>query len=91
MYSSYEMHYVYVIRSVINPEKIYVGCTIDLEERIAAHNSGRSPHTEKYKPWKLIVYLGFQEKIAAIEFEKYLKSGSGRALIAKRFLLSDAE
>lgn len=51
-----------------------------------AHNSGGSIHTAKYRPWRLITYLGFQNKNTAIQFEKYLKSQSGRAFITKRFL-----
>lgn len=49
------------------------------------HNSGRSPHTEKYLPWELIVFLGFKSRTKAIGFEQYLKSHSGRAFAEKRF------
>jgi predicted GIY-YIG superfamily endonuclease len=49
------------------------------------HNEGRSVHTKKYKPWKVEVYLAFADKDHAIAFEKYLKSGSGRAFSAKHF------
>jgi predicted GIY-YIG superfamily endonuclease len=49
-----------------------------------AHNEGRSPHTSKYKPWKLVAYVGFCSADKAAEFEMYLKSGSGRAFANKR-------
>jgi len=80
------MHYVYLIQSLSFPDQIYIGCTQNIDQRLMHHNSGKSPHTNKFKPWKIIVYLGFAYKSCAIEFERYLKSGSGRAFITKRFL-----
>lgn len=50
------------------------------------HNTGGSPHTAKYKPWELVSSISFESKSKAIEFEQYLKSGSGRAFIKKRLL-----
>jgi putative endonuclease len=79
------MHYVYLIRSISRPDQTYVGCTENLEERLVAHNSSSSHHTKQYKPWKVVVSLSFEDKQRAIEFERYLKSGSGRAFAEKRF------
>ncbi|MBI2775590.1 GIY-YIG nuclease family protein [Candidatus Dependentiae bacterium] len=79
------MYYVYLIRSAQIPEKFYVGYTINLKERLETHNSGGSIHTAQYKPWILIMYLAFVEMKKAKEFEKYLKSQSGRAFAEKRF------
>jgi putative endonuclease len=45
---------------------------------------GRSPHTAKYKPWKLVAYVAFSNEEKALAFEKYIKSGSGRAFAEKR-------
>ena len=59
--------------------------TTDVKERLKTHNSGGSIYTAKYKPWKLIVYIGFLEKEKARKFEQYLKSQSGRAFANKRF------
>ena len=81
------MYYVYLIRSINYPEQIYIGYTTDLRERLVTHNNGGSVHTAKYKPWKLITYLGFADKAIALKFEKYLKSQSGRAFVKKRFLM----
>ena len=47
------MYYVYLIKSINFPDQTYVGYTADLKERLKVHNSGRSPHTAKYKPWDL--------------------------------------
>lgn len=81
------MHYVYVIQSINFADQIYIGCTEDLQKRLSNHNAGTTPHTSKYKPWEFIVFLGFKNKECAIEFEKYLKSGSGRTFIKKRFFI----
>jgi predicted GIY-YIG superfamily endonuclease len=80
------MHYVYILQSVHFPDQNYIGQTDDVNRRLYVHNTGGSPHTAKYKPWKLISSISFESKEKAIEFEKYLKSGSGRVLIKKRFL-----
>ncbi len=78
------MFYVYLIRSIKNPKKTYVGYTINLEERLEKHNSGGSVYTSDHRPWKLVVSLSFDSEIKALEFEKYIKSGSGYAFAAKR-------
>ena len=80
------MHYVYILRSLIFPDQIYVGCTINYKARLASHNSGKSPHTAKYKPWKMISCILFEDEIKAKSFEEYLKSGSGNAFMKKRLI-----
>jgi putative endonuclease len=42
-------------------------------------------HTSKYAPWQLIVTIAFTEKNKALKFERYLKSGSGRAFAKRHF------
>ena len=78
------MFYVYLIRSIVFCDQVYVGITEDLKKRLKTHNSGGSVHTAKYKPWELLVYMGFKNEVKARQFEKYLKSGSGRAFAKKR-------
>lgn len=80
------MYYVYILRSINYSDQIYVGCTQDLKKRLSNHNAGTTPHTAKYKPWQLEMYLAFENKDKAIDFERYLKSHSGRAFRDKRFL-----
>ncbi|NBX77761.1 GIY-YIG nuclease family protein [bacterium] len=80
------MHYVYILQSIDFPEQLYVGQTTDLDDRLQAHNSGRVVHTTKYKPWKIVTYLAFSNKSSALDFEKYLKSSSGRAFKYMRLL-----
>jgi len=50
---------VYIIRSVNFPEQEHIGATADLKRRLPEHNAGRSTHTAKFKPWKLVWYCAF--------------------------------
>ncbi len=79
-----KLYYVYLIRSIKFPDQKYVGFTEDVTARIKEHNRGGSIHAGKYRPWELITYHAFTDKKHAKAFEKYLKSGSGRAFAAKR-------
>ena len=78
------MKYVYILESVNFPSEIYIGLTDDLRKRLAAHNAGQSAHTRKFMPWRLVSYVAFSDETKAVAFERYLKSGSGRAFIKKR-------
>ncbi|MEO1045993.1 MAG: GIY-YIG nuclease family protein [Pseudomonadota bacterium] len=78
------MHYVYILQSINAPDQYYTGITADLKKRLEAHNNGQSPHTAKHRPWRLVSYVAFADEAKAQAFEKYLKSGSGRAFAAKR-------
>ncbi len=78
------MYYVYLIQSELDPKQRYKGYTQDLKQRLADHNAGRSKHTSKYKPWKLISYHAFADKQKAKEFQHYLKTGSGQAFANRR-------
>ncbi len=79
------MKYVYLIQSIPNPKEKYIGITSDLKDRLKVHNEGGSPHTSKFKPWKLVTYLAFSSEEKAREFEQYLKTGSGRAFAKRHF------
>jgi putative endonuclease len=77
--------YVYLIQSISNPHRKYIGSTSNVKRRLKVHNEGGSPHTAKFKPWKLVTYMGFSDESKALNFEKYLQSGSGRAFANRRF------
>jgi len=62
-----------------------VGLTEDLNARLQAHNRGESFHTGKYRPWRLVLAITFEDDDRATAFERYLKSGSGRAFAGKHF------
>lgn len=76
---SRDMKHVYLLRSIPNPAQRYIGVTDDLDSRLEVHNGGRSPHTSKFRPWALVASIRFEKDSRAIEFEHYLKTGSGHA------------
>jgi putative endonuclease len=78
------MFYVYLLKSLKDPNKTYVGFTADIKERVQKHNEGGSVYTSDYKPWKLVSFVGFDDEAKGLEFEKYIKSGSGYAFAKKR-------
>lgn len=67
-------------------EKLYTGCTEDLDECLGRHNKGRVPATAQRLPITLIAYTVFQNKYKAFKFKKYLKSGSGGAFLNKHLI-----
>ena len=75
---------VYILRSINHPDEEYTGATADLRRRLIEHDAGKSTHTAKFAPWELKWYAAFPDKLRALEFEKYLKSHSGRAFAKKR-------
>lgn len=77
--------FVYILNSEVDATKFYVGLSDDPVRRLAEHNSGKSIHTNKYRPWKVVVSVGFADTAKAAAFERYLKSGSGRAFAKKHF------
>ncbi len=79
------MQYVYVLESEADPGRCYVGATKDPERRLLEYNFGKSIHTYKRKPWKLAVCIGFAGRAKALWFERYLRSGSGRAFAKRHF------
>jgi len=80
------MYYVYLIRSRTYPRQHYTGFTEELSVRISDHNAGKSFHTAKFRPWRLVMYFVFTHERQAKEFECYLKTGSGRVFLKRHFL-----
>jgi predicted GIY-YIG superfamily endonuclease len=78
------MWYVYILQC--NNGQYYKGCTSNLEERLERHTKGYVDATKHLLPVTLVTYIAFTDKLKAFAFEKYLKSGSGRAFSAKHFL-----
>jgi predicted GIY-YIG superfamily endonuclease len=75
---------VYILQSLDDPDRYYTGLTDDLKMQISKHNDQEVPHTSKYAPWRLKTYTAFSNEKQAVDFEKYLKPGSGRAFARKR-------
>ena len=82
-----EKRIVYIIRSDAEPSRRYVGITNDLHARLEWHNHGPCGHTQSHRPWSVVVSLECPAEKQAVRFEKYLKSGSGRAFAARHFAL----
>jgi predicted GIY-YIG superfamily endonuclease len=78
------MWFVYILKCADN--SYYTGCTSDLDDRINRHLKRENTYTKDRLSVTLVYYSAFQDKYKAYEFEKYLKSGSGKALARKRFL-----
>jgi predicted GIY-YIG superfamily endonuclease len=85
------MFYVYILRSESHPEQTYVGFSEDLKQRLQTHNQGGSIHTAKFAPWRIEFYCAFKGKDRALEFERYLKSHSGKAFANKRLLPTSSQ
>jgi putative endonuclease len=68
--------FVYIIGSVIEPGRRYVGVTADLAARLDAHNGGHNRSTAAWRPWAVDVCIEFRTEALATRFEKYLKSGA---------------
>ncbi len=80
------MFYTYILRSEQNPERFYYGFSSDLKKRLKVHNQGGNVSTKTGVPWTLAWYGGFESESAAIDFERYLKTASGKAFARKRLL-----
>ncbi len=76
------MYYVYNLKC---QDGFYTGCTDNLKDGIDRHQKGYISSTRNRLPIKLISYFAFQDKYTAFNFEKYLKSCSGRAFMNKHF------
>ena len=82
------MYYTYILWS--SKSKIfYFGYTDDLKNRFTEHNNGLVKSTKTHRPWKIVFYATFEGKKLAKDFERYLKTGSGKAFAYKRFLNSE--
>ena len=79
------MYYVSILKC--GDHSPYTGFTMNLKERFTRHQHGHVPATKFRLPVQLIFYCGFTDKYKALAFEKYLKSGSGRAFMIRH--LSD--
>lgn len=76
---------VYIIRSLKDPERQYTGRTADMASRLASHNAGESPRTARHVPWQVVVLVQFLDEGRAADFERFLKSTSGRTFVRQYF------
>ena len=79
-------YFVYILYSQ-KDNKLYVGCTCNLEQRIKRHNKGQVIATRERRPFVLIYSEFFKDKGEAFRKERFLKSLWGSRL--KRKILKD--
>jgi predicted GIY-YIG superfamily endonuclease len=77
--------FVYILQSNSDSSSHYVGVTSNVEERLEWHNHGPAGHTVSHRPWSVMVSVEFPSEQQAGRFERYLKSGSGRAFAKRHF------
>ncbi|TSC54834.1 MAG: putative endonuclease [Parcubacteria group bacterium LiPW_30] len=66
-------YFVYILLS-LKDEKLYVGCTENLERRIKDHNQGKVIATVKRRPFEIIYSEKLDDKSEAFNRERFLKS-----------------
>jgi putative endonuclease len=77
--------FAYVLESDSGPDRHYSDVTSDVDNRLEWHNHGPSGHTVNHRPWSLVVAVEFVDAKTAGRFERYLKTGSGRAFAKRHF------
>ena len=82
---SADRRFVYILKSLVARDEYHVGSTSDVEHRLRAHNEGLSHHTSRHRPWRTLVVIEFDEEEPALQFERYLKTGSGREFARRHF------
>ena len=66
------MFYTYVLKSK-KTDKLYIGFTNNLVNRIKEHNTQKSLATKASTPYSLIYFEGYRSKADALKREKNLK------------------
>lgn len=79
------MWFVYVIQGE-KDKSFYVGATQNIKKRLQEHNWHLTTSNKNKAPYKLAWYCGFEDKLKALKFERYLKSGSGFAFRNKHLI-----
>jgi predicted GIY-YIG superfamily endonuclease len=74
---------VYVIES-LHDQTWYTGMALDVERRLAEHNSGKNRFTKGHRPWKIIFTEKHQDWSNARPREKYLKTAGGKNWLLKK-------
>ena len=69
-------------------DRMYIGTTADLEDRIARHNGGRSHSTKYGRPWRLVYTECFPSRSEAVRRERQLKGWKSKERL--RRLVSQA-
>jgi|SRR3989344_2906420 len=89
MRGAQSVYFVYILQSE-KDNGFYIGCSSNLNQRIACHNSGKTVSLRHRKPLKLVYTEIYTSAKEAFEREKKLKSYKGglalkKILVAQRF------
>ena len=84
------MWYVYILKSRQRINWTYVGSTNNLRRRLVEHQTGECASTKPYLPACLDAYVAVRTEAKARLLEKYFKTGSGKAVLKKRILTTEA-
>lgn len=71
------MYKVYILESLNNLNRHYIGHTNDLNVRLQRHNEGLVRSTKAYAPWKIIHTEFFESRSEAYKREMQIKSYKG--------------
>ena len=82
--------FVYLLQSLSNPKKHYIGFTVDLRNRLRQHNgmiAGGARRTHQHRPWQMVCYVqGFETRKEALQFEWTWQHVKKRAYSRERVL-----
>lgn len=78
------MWYVYFLE--LSNGHLYVGFSNNIESRVSDHRNKKVPSTSRFLPVRLKGYVAVETKLLAFSLERYFKSGSGKAILKKRFI-----
>ncbi|MDD5223219.1 MAG: GIY-YIG nuclease family protein [bacterium] len=81
------MWYVYILKD--RNGAIYIGSTNDLKRRLKEHQAGNCYSTKRLNEMNLEAYIAVNSERTARNLEKYLKTGSGKAILKKRILADE--
>jgi len=76
------MFYIYILQSELN-RRYYIGSTKELSTRLVQHNSGKTPSTKSYRPWKLVHSESFGTLSEARQRENQIKAWKSPAYMIK--------
>ena len=81
------MEYVVYVLYSEKYDRLYIGFTSNLIERMKSHNIlGKGGYTSRFRPWFVVYLEFFEEKADSLKREKQLKTSGGRTFIRSKIL-----